>query len=71
MATRRKTPLQPKRRKPESLRLRDIAASLTVNDLQASLAWYRASLAPRPVGCIFQRLNAQGDTHGDSTQDAS
>jgi len=41
MATRRKTPLQPKRRKPESLRLRDIAASLTVNDLQASLAWYR------------------------------
>ena len=41
MATRRKTPLKPKRRKPESLRLRDIAASLTVNDLQASLAWYR------------------------------
>src|SRR3989304_5853471 len=41
MATRRKTPLKPKRRKPEALRLRDIAASLTVNDLQASLAWYR------------------------------
>ncbi|MBI2401351.1 MAG: VOC family protein [Gemmatimonadetes bacterium] len=41
MATRRKTPAAKPRRQPESLRLRDIAPSLTVNDLQASLAWYR------------------------------
>jgi len=41
MPPRHKTPPQPKRRKPESLRLRSLEASLTVNDLQASLAWYR------------------------------
>lgn len=41
MATRRKTPAKKTRRQPESLRLRDIAPSLTVNDLQASLVWYR------------------------------
>lgn len=29
------------RTQPESLRLRSIAASLTVNDLQRSVAWYR------------------------------
>jgi len=37
---RKKAPTQA-RRQPESLRLRNIAPSLTVNDLQASLAWYR------------------------------
>ena len=29
------------RKKPETLRLRRVMPSLTVNDLQASLAWYR------------------------------
>ncbi|HET9948819.1 MAG TPA: VOC family protein [Longimicrobiales bacterium] len=32
---------RPKRRAPEGLRGRSLAASLTVNDLRASLAWYR------------------------------
>jgi catechol 2,3-dioxygenase-like lactoylglutathione lyase family enzyme len=30
-----------KRQQPESLRLRSIAASLTVSDLERSIAWYR------------------------------
>ena len=29
------------RKQPETLRLRDVTPSLTVNDLQASIAWYR------------------------------
>ena len=29
------------RKQPETLRLRDVTPSLTVNDLQASVAWYR------------------------------
>lgn len=29
------------RKQPETLRLRDVSPSLTVNDLQASIAWYR------------------------------
>jgi uncharacterized glyoxalase superfamily protein PhnB len=41
MPTKRKTPARTARKKPETLRLRDISASLTVNDLQASIAWYR------------------------------
>src|SRR5574341_1260594 len=42
MATKRKAPAKkPARKKPETLRLRDISPSLTVNDLQASIAWYR------------------------------
>lgn len=41
MATKRKTPAKTARKKPESLRLRDVSPSLTVNDLQASIAWYR------------------------------
>jgi uncharacterized glyoxalase superfamily protein PhnB len=41
MAPKRKTPARTARKKPESLRLRDISPSLTVNDLQASIAWYR------------------------------
>ena len=40
MATKRKAP-KPERQKPETLRLREISPSLTVNDLQASIAWYR------------------------------
>jgi lactoylglutathione lyase len=33
-----------KRQQPETLRLRSIAPSFTVNDLQRSLAWYRDGL---------------------------
>jgi uncharacterized glyoxalase superfamily protein PhnB len=35
------TPRRPERQQPESLRLRSLAVSLTVNDLARSLAWYR------------------------------
>ncbi len=37
----RKRAPREKRRQPESLRLRSIAASLTVADLDRSIAWYR------------------------------
>ncbi len=41
-ATRRRAaPRRPQRQRPESLRLRSMAASLTVNDLPRSIAWYR------------------------------
>lgn len=35
---------QPQRRQPESLRLRSIMPSYTVNDLQKSVAWYQDGL---------------------------
>jgi uncharacterized glyoxalase superfamily protein PhnB len=35
------TPSTSKRRTPETLRVRSVSPALTVNDLQASLAWYR------------------------------
>ena len=41
---RRKRPLvqrRPKRRQPESLRLRQISPSITCNDVETSIAWYR------------------------------
>ncbi len=41
MTAQRKAPAKTPRKKPESLRLRDITPGLTVNDLQASLKWYR------------------------------
>jgi uncharacterized glyoxalase superfamily protein PhnB len=41
MGAKRKAPARPKRHKPETLRLRSLSPSLTVNDLQRSLAWYR------------------------------
>ncbi len=41
MAPQRKKPAKQPRKKPESLRLRNIAPGMTVNDLQASIAWYR------------------------------
>jgi len=56
MATKTKRPRRPARRRParraarptrgqpESLRLRSMAASLTVNDVPASAAWYRDML---------------------------
>lgn len=40
-APRRPAPKRRKRRSPESLRLRSMAASFTVNDLERSIAWYR------------------------------
>ena len=57
MATKKKAarparkPARPKRaprQQPESLRLRSIAASFTVNDLQKSVAWYRDVLGFYP-----------------------
>ncbi len=35
---------QPKRQQPESLRLRSLTPTFTVNDLQVSLTWYRDGL---------------------------
>ncbi len=35
---------RPKRHKPETLRVRSISPSFTVNDLQRSIAWYREVL---------------------------
>lgn len=42
--TKAKSSTQPKRQQPESLRLRSIMPSFTVNDIQRSLAWYRDGL---------------------------
>src|SRR3989442_13674136 len=39
---------RPLRRQPESLRLRSLAVSLTVNDLERSIAWYRDMLGFTP-----------------------
>jgi catechol 2,3-dioxygenase-like lactoylglutathione lyase family enzyme len=39
-----KTPSHPQRQQPESLRLRSLTPTFTVNDLQTSLAWYRDGL---------------------------
>jgi uncharacterized glyoxalase superfamily protein PhnB len=36
-----KKPSQPKRHQPETFRARTLSASLTVKDLQKSVAWYR------------------------------
>ena len=44
MPAKARTPSQPKRQQPESLRLRSITPTFTVNDLQLSLAWYRDGL---------------------------
>lgn len=43
-----KTPAVAQRQQPESLRLRSLAASLTVNDLTRSIAWYRDVLRFTP-----------------------
>lgn len=43
MATKAKS-ARAKRQQPESLRLRSISPTFTVNDLQRSLAWYRDGL---------------------------
>jgi catechol 2,3-dioxygenase-like lactoylglutathione lyase family enzyme len=49
-----------KRQQPESLRLRAITPSLTVNDLQKSLAWYRDGLG----FFLAERWEADGRLQG-------
>jgi lactoylglutathione lyase len=44
MPAKAKPPSQAKRKQPESLRLRSVTPTLTVNDLQRSVAWYRDGL---------------------------
>jgi len=44
MPAKSKSPSEPKRQQPESLRLRAITPTFTVNDIQTSLAWYRDGL---------------------------
>jgi catechol 2,3-dioxygenase-like lactoylglutathione lyase family enzyme len=44
MPAKAKSPSQAKRQQPESLRLRSVTVTFTVNDLQRSLAWYRDGL---------------------------
>lgn len=44
------------RRAPETLRIRGVSPSFTVNDLQASLAWYRDVL-----GCVVEEEWKEGD----------
>lgn len=46
-----------KRRSPETLRLRAVSPSFTVDDLTKSLAWYRDTL-----GCIVEEEWKEGDT---------
>jgi uncharacterized glyoxalase superfamily protein PhnB len=48
------------RRQPESLRLRSMAASLTVNNLAASIAWYRDVLR----FTAGERWEAEGQLRG-------
>jgi uncharacterized glyoxalase superfamily protein PhnB len=53
---------KPPRKQPETLRLRSVEASLTVNDLQKSLAWYRDV-----VGfTVEQQWERDGVLHGVS-----
>jgi catechol 2,3-dioxygenase-like lactoylglutathione lyase family enzyme len=49
-----------KRQQPESLRLRSITASFTVNDLQKSIAWYRDGLG----FVVAERWEDQGQLKG-------
>ena len=44
MPAKAESPSHPKRQQPESLRLRSIMPTFTVNDLQLSQAWYRDGL---------------------------
>jgi catechol 2,3-dioxygenase-like lactoylglutathione lyase family enzyme len=44
MPAKAKSQSQPKRQQPESLRLRSITPTFTVNDIQRSVAWYRDGL---------------------------
>jgi len=53
-AKKKKAPAHPKRRKPETLRLREATPSFTVNDIDASIAWYRDVL-----GCVVEETWSQ------------
>jgi catechol 2,3-dioxygenase-like lactoylglutathione lyase family enzyme len=44
MPAKAKSPSQQKRQQPESLRLRSITPTFTVNDVDRSVAWYRDGL---------------------------
>jgi catechol 2,3-dioxygenase-like lactoylglutathione lyase family enzyme len=44
MSAKAQSVTQTKRQQPEALRLHSLTATFTVNDLQASLAWYRDGL---------------------------
>ena len=44
MSTKATTPTQSPRQQPESLRLRSLMPTFTVNDIQLSLAWYSDGL---------------------------
>ena len=46
----------PKRRSPETLRIRSVSPSFTVDDLQKSIAWYRDVL-----GCIVEEEWKDGE----------
>src|SRR3989449_4453291 len=56
----RKRPPRRQRRLPESLRLRSVAASFTVNDLPKSIAWYRDVLG----FTLGERWEAAGQLRG-------
>src|SRR2546422_1331936 len=64
MATKKKParnrPPRRQRRLPESLRLRSVAASFTVNDLPKSIAWYRDVLG----FTLGERWEAAGQLRG-------
>jgi len=59
-STRKRLAPRPKRQQPESLRLRSMAASLTVSDLERSVAWYRDVLG----FIVGQRWEEEGDVRG-------
>jgi lactoylglutathione lyase len=61
MATKKKRPApRPERLQPESLRLRSMAASFTVSDLDKSVAWYRDVLG----FIVGQRWEEAGQLRG-------
>lgn len=59
-AAKRRSNARPKRRKPESLRLRESSLSLTVADLARSIAWYQDVLG----FTAGERWEVEGVLHG-------
>lgn len=55
-----KPPNHPKRQQPESLRLRSMTPSFTVNDVERSVAWYRDGLG----FFVAERWEEGGRLHG-------